>query len=224
VRAVLFDFNGTLSDDEELLRELFGQLLAERGLQLDADTYYAQLAGLPDPQIVARIFELQIPNADPVEQRAFLAAKVARYKCRIEAEPCIGPGAVAAVEAAAETCTLGVVTGALREEVEHALALAGIRERFAVLVAIDDGHPGKPAPDCFLAALAQINAARAAADAIEPHEVLVVEDSRAGVAAAKAAGMHCAVIAGAAYAGAPVAADVVIERLDAPTLLALLAA
>lgn len=222
MRAVLFDFNGTLSDDEELLRELFGELLSERGLELGADTYYAELAGLPDPEIVERIFALLIPDGDAAERRAFLAEKVARYKRRIETRPCIGPGEIAAVEAAAERCVLGVVTGAVREEVEHALELAGIRERFAVLVAIDDGHRGKPAPDGFLAALAQLNAALPAGQQIAAAEVLVLEDSRSGVEAAKAAGMRCAVIDGPAYAGAAAEADVVLERLDGGAVASLI--
>ena len=205
MRAVLFDFNGTLSDDEELLRELFGELLAERGLELGADTYYAELAGLPDPEIVERIFALLIPDGDAAERRAFLAEKVARYKRRIETRPCIGPGEIAAVEAVAERCVLGVVTGAVREEVEHAL-----------------GHRGKPAPDGFLAALAQLNAALPAGQQIAAAEVLVLEDSRSGVEAAKAAGMRCAVIDGPAYAGAAAEADVVLERLDGGAVASLI--
>ena len=221
MKAVLFDFNGTLSDDEELLREIFGALLAERGLELDPSMYYERLAGLPDPEIVERIFELLIPGSSGEERAAFLAEKVARYKRAIELRPRIGPDETAAVERAARAARLGVVTGALREEVQYALDLAGIAGRFEVLVAIDDGHPGKPNPAGFLAALERLNDTPGA-EPIEPSQVLVIEDSRAGVEAAKAAGMKCAVIDGPAYAGAAVAADAVIDRLDADAIAGLL--
>src|ERR687891_1902841 len=51
-RAVVFDFNGTLSDDEPILCEIFQELFAEHGRPLSAQEYYDELAGLSDPEIV----------------------------------------------------------------------------------------------------------------------------------------------------------------------------
>jgi len=52
IRAVLFDFNGTLSHDEPLLCELLCELFAARGRPLSAQEYFDRLAGLSDPEIV----------------------------------------------------------------------------------------------------------------------------------------------------------------------------
>ena len=48
----IFDFNGTLSDDEPILCEIFIQLFAEHGKPLSAQEYFDELAGLSDPEIV----------------------------------------------------------------------------------------------------------------------------------------------------------------------------
>src|SRR5690348_4007314 len=50
--AIIFDFNGTLSDDEPLMCEIFAQLFAEHGRPLSAQEYFDELAGLSDPEIV----------------------------------------------------------------------------------------------------------------------------------------------------------------------------
>lgn len=52
VRAILFDFNGRLSDDEAIQCAIFRELFAEAGKQLSETEYYEQLAGLSDPEIV----------------------------------------------------------------------------------------------------------------------------------------------------------------------------
>src|SRR5436190_4427912 len=51
-QAVIFDFNGTLSDDEPVLCEIFTHLFAEHGRPMSAQEYFDRLAGLSDPEIV----------------------------------------------------------------------------------------------------------------------------------------------------------------------------
>ena len=50
-RAIVFDFNGTLSDDEPVLCGIFMNLFAEHGCPLSAQEYFDELAGLSDPEI-----------------------------------------------------------------------------------------------------------------------------------------------------------------------------
>jgi len=51
-RAVIFDFNGTLSQDEPILCEIFVELFAEHGKPMSAQEYFDELAGLSDPEVV----------------------------------------------------------------------------------------------------------------------------------------------------------------------------
>ena len=56
--AIVLDFNGTLSADEPLLARLFREVLAEEGVELTSKTYFAELSGLSDPEIVVRALAL----------------------------------------------------------------------------------------------------------------------------------------------------------------------
>lgn len=207
VRAVVFDFNGTLSDDEPVLDELFRAIGYDLGLELTSEDYYLSLAGLSDPAIVARLLEW---SGSDVDADALLAAKVTRYKEIVSAKPTITPQTVAFVEAVAARVPVAIASGAVREEVEHVLGIAGLRERFGAVICADDVEHGKPHPEGYLKA--------AEALGVEPAFTLVFEDADAGVQAARAAGMRCIAIENPAYTGHPVAADLVVDRLD-PSLV-----
>ena len=85
---------------------------------------------------------------------------------------------------------LGVVSGALRQEVEGALRQAGLAERFKVLVTAEDVAEGKPDPEGYRRALEALNSLPPLPERLlHPHEVLAVEDSPAGLAAAAAIGL-----------------------------------
>jgi len=103
-----------------------------------------------------------------------------------------------------------VASGAFRDEIELILNRAGVRQLFVALVGADDVLHGKPAPDPFLAALGAINA-HTGCD-LAPADCLVIEDSPLGIAAARAAGMHCLGVA-THHPPARLAADAVIAHL-----------
>ncbi|WP_411278160.1 HAD hydrolase-like protein, partial [Gaiella sp.] len=52
VRALLFDFNGTLSHDEPLLLAIYQELFARHGRPITSEQYFERFAGLPDESIV----------------------------------------------------------------------------------------------------------------------------------------------------------------------------
>ena len=70
MRALLLDFNGTLSEDEPLLCRIFQELFAEAGKPLTEAEYYEQLAGLSDREII----RMWLGRDDP----GILARKIAR--------------------------------------------------------------------------------------------------------------------------------------------------
>ena len=181
----MFDFNGTLSDDEPLLFALLAELFAEQGRPLAEDVYYGELAGLSDPEIVRTWLGEDHPAVDDV-----LAERIARYVARVADGSTISPAAREAVRHAAERVPLAVVSGAHRAEVVPALEAAGLAETFEVVVTIEDVERGKPDPAGYLLALELLDRR------IRPQDVTVFEDTEAGVAAAKAAGMRCVAIPG----------------------------
>jgi beta-phosphoglucomutase-like phosphatase (HAD superfamily) len=184
-RALIFDFNGTLSDDEPLLFSLLSELFAEQGRPLSEEVYYERLAGRSDPEIVRMWLGEDHPAVEAV-----LAERIARYRAQVSDGSTISPATREAVRLAAERVPVAVVSGAHREEVVPALDAAGLTESLAVVVTIEDVERGKPDPAGYLLALERLGGG------LEPGDVTVFEDTEAGVAAAKAAGMRCVAIPG----------------------------
>ena len=218
---MILDFNGTISDDERLLFRLFAEALGERGIELTEETYFGELSGLSDPEIAERGLALggRAPDRDQVD--AVLRQKVARYREEVERDLPVGEDARDFVRTLAERVPVGIASGAAREEVELVIERAGLREVFGgAVVCIDDVDSGKPDPAGYLLALARLNEDRGLHNSIVARDVLAIEDSVAGVLAAKAAGLRCAAVAGDERAEAK--ADFVIERLDTVAAEALL--
>lgn len=191
-RAILLDFNGTLSDDEPVLAQVFGELFAELGYELSADQYYAELAGYSDYEIVERGLRLAGHAHDNALAAELVERKIARYLQIVAANPPVSAAAAAFVRAAAAQVPLVVVSGAFRPEIDQVLEAAGLRNLFAAVVTAEDvGERGKPDPEGYLQGLAAIPAAA-------PGESLAVEDSVMGAQAAKAAGLRCLGVRGTA--------------------------
>lgn len=192
IRALLFDFNGVLVDDEPLHLELFQRVLAEEGVGLTAEDYYARYLGLDDRGCFAAALAAAGEEASVPRLMRLIARKASYYRERVLAAgyPAF-PGAVELVAAAAgRGWLLGVVSGALREEVEGALRQLGVAERFKVLITAEDVAEGKPDPEGYRLALEALNARPPLPERlVHPHEVVVLEDSPAGIQAAVEAGL-----------------------------------
>jgi HAD superfamily hydrolase (TIGR01509 family) len=202
-RAVIFDFNGTLSQDEPILLAIFQELFAEYGRPLSAEEYFDELAGRSDPEIVRTWLGANHPAVDEVIER-----RIERYR-ELVADGSTVPEAVReAVRYAAERVPVAVVSGAARVEIEPVLEAAGLAGHVRVVVAAEDVPVGKPAPDGYLRALALLDSGLAASD------VLVLEDAEAGIAAANAAGMRCIAVLGTLVQARLAAADEIVPALD----------
>lgn len=192
LRAILFDFNGVLVDDEPIHLEMFQRVLAEEGIGLTAADYYRYYLGLDDRGCFAAVLESAGETPTVPRLMRLIARKSAYYQERIH---CAGypffPGAPELVAAAAAAgLMLGVVSGALREEVEGALRQSDLARHFKVLVTADDVAAGKPDPEGYRRALEALNSVPPLPERlVHPHEVLAVEDSEAGLAAAGGAGL-----------------------------------
>ena len=198
-RAVLFDFNGTLSDDEPIVCAIFQELFAERGRPLSTETYFSELAGTSDPEIVRAWLG--------AEDTALVAEKVERYRARVEDGSTVYEPARGAVRAAAAEAAVAVVSGATRAEIAPALTAAGLDEVISATVTADDVSRGKPDPEGYLIALELLGAG---ADGS-----IAFEDSEPGIEAALAAGLQCVAVLGTLPRERLARADGIVERLDA---------
>ena len=206
-RAILFDFNGTLSHDEPILCEIFIELFAEHGKPLSAQEYFDELAGLSDPEIVRAWLGRDHPDVDEV-----IEERVRRYRAAVGDGSSVPEPVRAAVRYAAERVPVGIVSGAARAEIEPVVHAAGLADVLGTIVSSDDVLEGKPHPEGYLKALALLDGRIAA------HEVLVFEDTEAGVASAKAAGMCCLAVLGTLSPARLAAADEIVPAIDVPLL------
>ena len=77
--AFVLDFNGTVSDDEPLLAEIYGELFAGIGLDVSGTRYQEEFAGLSDPAIVARGIALAGRTSEAGLAERLVAGYTARY-------------------------------------------------------------------------------------------------------------------------------------------------
>jgi beta-phosphoglucomutase len=192
LRAILFDFNGVLLDDEPIHLELFQKVLAEEDIALTAQDYYRHYLGLDDRACFAAVLAREGEATNSERLVRLIARKAAYYQERMRRGGYrFFPGALDLVrEAAAAGLMLGVVSGALREEVEGALRHASLRELFKVLVTAEDVEASKPDPQGYRYGLELLNAQPPRPERlVHAHQVLAVEDSPAGLAAAREAGL-----------------------------------
>ena len=211
VRAVIFDFNGTLSNDEPILCEIFRSLFAEHGKPLSAEEYYDRLAGRSDPEIVRMWLGDDHPGVDEV-----IAQRTALYAAAVADGSSISGAVRAAVRYAAARVPVAVVSGAARAEIGPVLAAAGIARAVKVIVSVDDVAAGKPDPESYVRALELLD------DGLAARDVVVLEDTDAGVAAAKTAGMRCIAVLGTLKPERLAGADEVVPALDVALMQRLL--
>jgi len=204
VRALLLDFNGTISDDEPLLCRIFIELFSKER-PLSEREYYERLAGLADREIV----RVWLGRDDP----ALVERKIERYG-ELADGTTVTQESRDAVEYAAGRAAVAVVSGSARAEIEPVLVQTGLMESIAAIVASDDIRRSKPDPEGYLIALHVLGVTAA--------EAAAVEDSPAGVQAAKSAGLYCAAVTTTLPAERLSAADEIADRFDRDLIAGLL--
>ncbi len=216
LRAVLFDFNGVLIDDEPVHLEVLQRVLAEEGIELSGEEYWSRYVGLDDRACFGRLLERA--GEAPAEPRLMrlIARKSSYYQewIRREGYPFF-PGARELVAAlAAAGVGLGLVSGALRDEVEGALRKAGLRDAFKVLVTAEDVARSKPDPEGYRRGIESFNTVPPLPERLlHPHEALAVEDTPAGIEAARRAGLSTLAVAHTYPAADLSMADRVVARI-----------
>jgi HAD superfamily hydrolase (TIGR01509 family) len=193
LRAVLFDFNGVLVDDLEIHVALLERALEDEGLPAVAAHDFG-LSARNDREVVAAILERAGRPADPALVHRLVARKAGYYQEQARRHGfSFYPGALELVEGASEQgLMLGIVSGALREEIVQALHQSGLRRHFKAIVSAEDVRRGKPHPEIYHRALEELNDRPPLPERlVHPHEVLAVENSPMGLAAASGADLVC---------------------------------
>ena len=176
---VIFDCDGVLVDSERLSIQLDAELLDQLGWPLSESEIVERFVGRTEAAMKAEI-EAHLGRDITAEWTAFAERYLAAFASDLEPVDGIGD-VLAAVRAAA--IPMCVASSGDREKIVRNLRKTGLDGWFDDRIfSADDVVHGKPAPDLFLHSAAVMG--------VEPGRCAVVEDSRPGVAAARAAGMR----------------------------------
>ncbi len=191
ISAIFFDFNGVIIDDERIHLKAYREVFAAEGISLTDEEYYPCL-GMDDVAFVRAAYERSNKTLDDETMRRLIDREHEMHRQFIKEDLPVSSGVVAFIKEAARHYSLGIVSMAEREEIDHVLDLANLNGQFSVFVTAQPGLKHKPAPDCYLRALELLNQQRRAERKLPvlANECVVIEDAPPGIESARTAGMH----------------------------------
>ncbi len=193
LKAVLFGFNGIIINDEVIRQTLSEQVLLAENLRPNPDDYHAVCLGKSDRACLKALLFQRGRTLNDEALDKLLAQETAAYRAWLEPQEKlpIYPGLEDLIfRCRTSQVKMAIVTGVERSQVEMVLAQAKLAEHFPIAIAGDDISVAgsKPAPDGYLKAIEQLNVAHPDLQ-LQASECLAIEDSFAGIEAAKNAGI-----------------------------------
>ena len=195
LKAVLFDFNGIIINDEPLHQHLIDQILISENLRPQPGEFRKFCLGQSDRaclsnllthrgRVVTEAYLLKLVNRKAQAYQQFFREKLEQ----LEKLPLYLGLEDLIFQTRSRGLKLAVVSGAIRSEVELILNHATLAKYFSVIVAGDDITTSKPEPDGYLLAVERLNQLYPSLN-LQPSECLAIEDTPVGIQAAKRAGI-----------------------------------
>jgi HAD superfamily hydrolase (TIGR01509 family) len=183
-KGVVFDLDGTLTDNMACHAEAFAIFLRRHGLPEFTMAMRERLDGKRNSEIFPILFNREL-SRDEIQEFSDEKERTYRELSRERLRPL--PGAVALLDRlASHGIGVAVATSSPEKNVAHTLGAIGLADRIAVITRSDTVPRGKPFPDVFLRAALELG--------VPPDACLAFEDAPVGIAAARRAGMRCALI------------------------------
>ncbi|MBD2345650.1 HAD family hydrolase [Anabaena subtropica] len=197
LKAILFDFNGVIINDERIHLQLIDEILIQENLQPQKVQERQASLGRSD----RAYFQELLMNRGRVATEEYLTQLLHRKAQayvqelgKLDKLP-LYPGVEDLIyQARSSNLQLGLVSGAVRQEIELVFERANLAEYFTVIVAGDDITTSKPQPDGYLLAVEKFNQKYSDLH-LQPQECLAIEDTPPGIQAAKQAQMQVAGVA-----------------------------
>jgi HAD superfamily hydrolase (TIGR01509 family) len=177
-KAIIFDMDGVIIDSEPLHERAYLEVFDELGYRENHGVNFDDYIGRTDKVLIEDFITRHKP-AFTVEHLSDL--KKNRFLRIMQREQPIFEDLPELVSRLAARYPMAVASGSLHPVIDAVLALKNLRQHFRLCVSASDVAQGKPAPDIFLHTAKLLK--------VDPHTCCVIEDSPAGVAAARAAKM-----------------------------------
>lgn len=186
ITLIIFDCDGVLIDSEILSAQVLIKKLSEIGIVIDTDYVQKHYLGCSFKSVTEKILNAFGLQLSPEFEDEYRVALMAQFNKTLQAT--LGVKDVLA-QLSLPFC---LATSSSRARTQQALAITGLSDYFeGTIFTAEEVKNGKPAPDLFLHAAHSM--------AASPANCLVIEDSLAGVTAAKAAGMQLAHYSGGSH-------------------------
>jgi len=213
LRAVIFDFDGVITDSEILHLRAFNCVLSQHGVEISTKDYYKEYLGLTDIDCFKLVAERNRPKLDSQKIENLVKQKNRIFEELAKTEGQIIEGVRDFLQMLKQShIPMAICSGALRAEIELILEQAHLRRFFEVIVSAEQIKKGKPHPEGFLLTLQKLNSN--VTDPILPNQCIVIEDSHWGLQAAKKAGMHTIAVTNSYDAQQLNQAEKIVARLD----------
>jgi beta-phosphoglucomutase len=223
IKAVIFDFDGIIVDSERLHWAAFCKVLAPLGKTISWSEYVKTFIGFDDRDA----FRHAVPNLETGELQALITKKASAFQKLIESDGAAAlPGSVALIKHLSGKIPIAICSGALRADILPILGNLGIEKTFDTIVTADDTHISKPDPAPYRLAAERLSAAapggrgitRRPAASTGDGFMLAIEDTPAGIASAKGAGLKALAVTNSYPAESLTQADAVVASLEGLTL------
>ena len=206
IQAVIWDLDGVIIDSAEEHRRSWHRLAQEEGLPFTDAQFWATFGRRNDA-----IIPLLWGPMSPERVRELSDRKEAYFRELIRETAAPLPGAIELLTALRDAgYPQALASSTPIENIKLISEALGLRRYLSALVSGETVPRGKPAPDIFLKAAAELG--------MEPEKCLVIEDAVAGVEAAHAAGMRCIAVAGERDLPGLRAAELMVKDLTEVTV------
>lgn len=188
-KVFFFDFDGVIVDSERLhMWATLEALQNKPNFQFDEDYYFEHLLGFDDIGIFEFLWNDKKQKITPEELKEAMQKKNSALMQRLKEGSYFFPGVLDFIRSFKEkNIPIAIVSGALRKEILPCIEKAKITERFEFIVAADDVRHSKPDPESYEKAYHHMLEKNIE---LNPEDCWVIEDSPAGIASAKGAGLN----------------------------------
>jgi HAD superfamily hydrolase (TIGR01509 family) len=189
VKAVIFDWDGTLADTKRAVVQSFQKVLVEAGCVV-SDEFIERRMGIGTKKTLEQALEECNVRFDDEMLKNLVEEKI-RIQARLTNLVSLFGGAIELLEKLQGRIKIALATMSSRKVVDKLLSEKRIGGYFDVVVSADEIVKPKPDPEVFLVSAARLG--------VDLEDCVVVEDSVFGVRAAKAAKMKCIAVSSGAY-------------------------
>lgn len=189
IKALIFDFDGIITDTEPVHTEAWLSVLEPIGLEFDDEEWDRAYIGLNNRDFLDAVAKTHGHHFSESDKANLIERKNLACLDLLATNIPLIKGVDKFIEAASERYLLAICSGAERGEIDFILRRVNLYDHFIPIISANDVKRGKPDPEGYIRAFEGLR--ERSEDLILPEHILAIEDAPRGIKAAKAAGFKC---------------------------------